>query len=102
MAERLGQAGEHAHAQATPTRADVAARHVVQLATEPKDVIGIAGRVATEGREHESFASPLEQLCGEVLLERAELRALGRMRQPQLASRSGEPSLSGDDREVVQ
>src|SRR5690242_15431663 len=38
MAERLWQAGEHANAQRTPTRADLPPRHVIQLATKSKDV----------------------------------------------------------------
>jgi hypothetical protein len=102
VTERLGQAGEHADTQCTPTRTDVPAGHIVQLAAEPKDIIRVARRVATEWREHEPLAAPLEQLGAEVLLERPQLRAQRGVRQAQLARGGGEPSLSGDHREVVQ
>jgi nucleotide-binding universal stress UspA family protein len=102
VAQRLGQPSEHAYTQGTPSRTDLPARHIVELAAKPKDVVGVARRVTTERCEHEASAARFEELCAKVRLERSELRAQRRMRQTQLAGRGGEATFSGDYREVIQ
>jgi hypothetical protein len=100
MHQRFGQPRNDSDAQSQTARTQLAARDIVQLAAEAKDVFRVVDRVATKGREDQALAPALEQLRSKVLLERPQLSAERRVSQPELARCGREPALARDDRKV--
>jgi hypothetical protein len=98
--ESLGQTRYHPDTQDFSPRAHAASCDVVQLPSQPKDVLGITGCVYTKGGEYQTPATSLEQRGSEVLFEHPELGAEGRMGQSQLSCGRSQSTFPRDYREV--
>src|SRR5690606_22285282 len=72
------------------------------LAPEREDLVGIAENHPTHLGERELATDLREQLLAELVLERVNLRAQGRMGEAEHLAGLGEPSLASDDPEVEQ
>ena len=78
------------------------ADRIEQLAAEREDVVRVSVDDATDVGEHERAPLAAEELLAEHVLERADLRADGRLREPQLIRGAAHAALANGEPEVEQ
>ena len=102
MSERLRHSGHDPRAQRVASRTRFPLRHVVEFTTEPEDVRRVRSGVGSKRGENQALPAPVEQRHAEMVFERPELRAQGRVSEAELASGRGDAAFLGDHREVEQ